>query len=51
MGRKTIDENKLTNAEKQKCYRDKQNKKVQFEKDRIRKVISPEISKKRQCQV
>ena len=46
MGRKTIGENKLTNAEKQKRYRDKQNKKVQQEKDRIRKAISPEIFKK-----
>ena len=46
MGRKTTGENKFTNAEKQKCYRDKQNKKVQQEKDRIKKAISPEIFKK-----
>ena len=32
MGRKTTGEKKLTNAEKQKHYRDKQNKEVQQEK-------------------
>ena len=46
MGRKTIGEKKLTNTEKQKCYRDKQNKEVQWEKDRIRKAISCENLKK-----
>ena len=35
MGRKTIGEKKLTNTntEKQKCYRDKQNKEVQRKKE------------------
>ena len=44
--RKTIGEKKLTNAEKQRHYRDKQNKEVQWEKDRIRKAISRESLKK-----
>ena len=48
MGRKTIYEKKLTHAEKQKCYRDKQNKDVQNEKNRIRKAINFENLKKGQ---
>ena len=46
MVRKTIDEKKLAHAEKQKYYRDKQNKDVHREKNRTRKAISYENSKK-----
>ena len=46
MVRKTIGEKKLAHAEKQKYYRDKQNKDVQREKNRTRKAISCENSKK-----
>ena len=47
MGRKTIGEKKLTNTntEKQKCYRDKQNKEVQRKKE-LKKAISRENFKK-----
>ena len=46
MVRKTIGEKKLAHAEKQKYYRDEQNKDVQREKNRTRKAISCENSKK-----
>ena len=46
MVRKTIGEKKLAHAEKQKYYRDEQNKDVQQEKNRTRKAISCENSKK-----
>ena len=46
MGRKTIGEKKLANAKKQERYRDKQNKEVQREKDRIRRAINHENLKK-----
>ena len=39
MGRKTIGEKKLNNAEKQKCYRDKQNKEFN-----LKEVQIPEVS-------
>ena len=46
MGRKLIGDKKLTNAEKQKRCRQKQNEECRKEKDRIRKVISRENLKK-----
>ena len=46
MGRTPIGEKKMSNAEKQNWYHEKQDKEVWREKDRIRKAISHENLKK-----
>ena len=48
MGRTPIGEKKMSNAEKQNRYREKQDKEVRREKDRIRKAISHENLKRLQ---
>ena len=46
MGRTPIGEKRMSNAEKQNRYREKQDKEVRREKDRIRKAISRENLKR-----
>ena len=47
MGRTPIGEKKMSNAEKQKQYHEKQDREEQREKDRIKNAISCENLKKR----
>ena len=47
MGRTPIGEKKISNAEKQKQYHEKQDREEQREKDRIKNAISCENLKKR----